>query len=382
MDLEIQLSQLVNAQLVRHLVEEESAYLFKHALTQESAYASLLLKRRREIHLRVAESFVQAYPERLDENAGVLAHHFAEGGDDVKTVEYATRAGEVAARHSANLEARSYYDLALEALSHLPGDEQNRQRRLDLALMRIAVSLRAEGPQRSLARLLEAEALALKLYGPLPAGRDDRLKLARLHYWMAQAYLHGNQLHDAVRYLEEVLAVAQTEGDEELAAIPESMLGRALAIQGHFPAAEAHLRSTVLLLGKIATNHEWFMAVGILGGTLAARGSYKAAETAGDIFAQGLAQRIWAGALAASTPVRYDEADSHLAVSLRSFESGDACLEAARTHVDWGKVFAQRGSAAQARKHLEMAAAQFKASGLEKELDGTRAVLDDVENTA
>jgi predicted ATPase len=110
MNLDTTLSQLTIAQLVRRISEEDSlngpgqgiAYLFKHALTQESAYGSLLLKRRREIHLRIAQTNAAAYPERLDENAGLLAHHFSEGGDDIKTVEYATRAGNLAAAHSAN----------------------------------------------------------------------------------------------------------------------------------------------------------------------------------------------------------------------------------------------------------------------------------------
>src|SRR5512135_2453460 len=93
-----QLEQLENVQLVRRLPEEELAYLFKHALTQESAYESILLKRRREIHRRIAGAYEQLYPERLDEFAALLAQHFAEAGDDGKTLEYATRAGNQAAR--------------------------------------------------------------------------------------------------------------------------------------------------------------------------------------------------------------------------------------------------------------------------------------------
>ncbi len=91
------LEQLETAQLVRRLPDEELAYLFKHALTQESAYESLLLNKRREIHRLVARAYEQFYPERLDEFAAVLAEYYAQVSDDAKTLEYTTRAGDVAA---------------------------------------------------------------------------------------------------------------------------------------------------------------------------------------------------------------------------------------------------------------------------------------------
>ena len=99
---------------MRRLSEAELAYLFKHTLTQETAYESLLLKKRREIHLRVAESYEHFYSDRLDELAPLLAQHYSEGGDDGKTLEYEARAGDVAARRYANAEAFVAYSHALE----------------------------------------------------------------------------------------------------------------------------------------------------------------------------------------------------------------------------------------------------------------------------
>src|SRR5712692_5136526 len=97
MKLETQITQLENAQLVRRTDDPEPAYLFKHTLTQETAYESMLLKKHREIHLRVARAYEELYADRLDEYAAVLAQHYAETGDDAKTLEYATRAGDAAA---------------------------------------------------------------------------------------------------------------------------------------------------------------------------------------------------------------------------------------------------------------------------------------------
>lgn len=113
-NLRTQLDQLENTQLLRRLTDEELTYLFKHTLTQESAYESLLQKTRRELHRRVGESYEKFYPDRLDEYAALLAHHYDAANDDEKTLEYATRAGDAAARLYANQEAKAFFLRAIE----------------------------------------------------------------------------------------------------------------------------------------------------------------------------------------------------------------------------------------------------------------------------
>ena len=81
MNLEAKLTQLERAELLRRLEQEDIAYIFKHALTQETAYQSLLLKRRRSIHRRVAETYEIIYADRVEEFASLLTHHYAEAGE-------------------------------------------------------------------------------------------------------------------------------------------------------------------------------------------------------------------------------------------------------------------------------------------------------------
>ena len=59
----------------------ELAYIFKHALIQEVAYNSLLLKRRKDIHERIAHAIEELYPDRLEEFYEMLAYHYARGED-------------------------------------------------------------------------------------------------------------------------------------------------------------------------------------------------------------------------------------------------------------------------------------------------------------
>ncbi len=126
-DLEAQLAQLENEQFVRRVDSPDLTYIFKHLLTQETVYQSLLVKRRREIHLRVAKCYEQLYSDRPDEFAALLAQHYAAAGDEAKTFEYAIRAGDAAARVYANTEAIAQYTLALQVMKNAPTRIQSEQ---------------------------------------------------------------------------------------------------------------------------------------------------------------------------------------------------------------------------------------------------------------
>ena len=108
----------------RELIREKSRtpqlnYMYKHILTQEAAYGSLLLARRRELHLRVAECLEQNDAEQVHE----IARHFREAQELGRAVPYLVDAGDRAAREYATQEAISYYTGALEILE----EEKNAQ---------------------------------------------------------------------------------------------------------------------------------------------------------------------------------------------------------------------------------------------------------------
>lgn len=114
-NLDAQLAQLEAAQLVRRSADDESVCEFKHGLTQDAAYDSLLRNQRRELHQLVAAIYEELYADRLDEYAALLAQHYAEAGDDAKTLVYSIRAGDAAERVYANDEAVAHYTRALRA---------------------------------------------------------------------------------------------------------------------------------------------------------------------------------------------------------------------------------------------------------------------------
>src|SRR5207245_1578672 len=114
-----QLDRLCQSDLIRlHAPLPERTYIFKHALTQQAAYASLLHKERLTIHRLVAQCYERLFAGRADDIAPILAFHYAESGDDLKTVEYATTAAEQATRRFAVVEASLQCQRALQALTH------------------------------------------------------------------------------------------------------------------------------------------------------------------------------------------------------------------------------------------------------------------------
>ncbi len=108
------LAQLTRAELVRLLQDAEVTYIFKHALVQDIVYAALLKNDRQHLHRRVAQTLEFESRNDLDANAARLAQHYAAAGDDAKTLEFAKRAGDRAARVYALPEAVTYYTQALE----------------------------------------------------------------------------------------------------------------------------------------------------------------------------------------------------------------------------------------------------------------------------
>jgi class 3 adenylate cyclase/tetratricopeptide (TPR) repeat protein len=114
-DLRTDLDELERHDLIRGAGRApRPRYTFRHALTQEAAYGSLLVKRRRAIHRRVAQTLEAANADRLEEVAPLLTAHYGEAGEDEATLRYAALAGDAAARLYANAEAESHFRAALD----------------------------------------------------------------------------------------------------------------------------------------------------------------------------------------------------------------------------------------------------------------------------
>ena len=97
----------------------ELSYMFKHALTHDVAYSTLLKDRRKALHRIIGYAIEELYADRLPEHYETLAHHYCEGEDWPKALDYLAKAGDKASAAYANQGALGYYARALEVCETL-----------------------------------------------------------------------------------------------------------------------------------------------------------------------------------------------------------------------------------------------------------------------
>ena len=273
LSVEADLTHLAREELIRERARlPETEFMFKHALTQEVAYQSLLSPRRRDLHRKVGEAMAAIYSARLGEVQGIIGEHFIKGEAWAQAVDHLVAAGDAAARFFAYAEASLYYTQALTALSNLRENAEDRSRRVDVIWRLASVSF-AVDPTHNLERLQEAEPVARELL-EADSATASRLRMTRVQYWIGRIHFMRGDHRDAIQYFKQVLAVAQEIGDADLAALPSSVIGRALAMQGRWGQAEPLLAQAVAPLEKVANWYDWVATVEFLAAARAIRGNY------------------------------------------------------------------------------------------------------------
>jgi oligopeptide transport system substrate-binding protein len=113
--------------LTRHLVHQHSShargrsisssqYDFTHDKIRAVVYHAAGSERRQMLHWRVGEALERLSPERIEEQAGLLAHHWEQAQEPEWATEYLLRAGDQARLVYAHQEAIDYYQRALAYL--------------------------------------------------------------------------------------------------------------------------------------------------------------------------------------------------------------------------------------------------------------------------
>jgi class 3 adenylate cyclase/tetratricopeptide (TPR) repeat protein len=114
--------ELIGADLVLEAApgeRREGRYRFKHAVVQEVAYSTLLLRRRIELHRRVAAAYETVLGEGVKDFLPALAHHYLLGEVPEKAAEYSWKAAERATAIHAHVEALQLAEQALELYEKL-----------------------------------------------------------------------------------------------------------------------------------------------------------------------------------------------------------------------------------------------------------------------
>jgi class 3 adenylate cyclase/tetratricopeptide (TPR) repeat protein len=140
------LDQFTKAELIFRRGDPPAAiYTFKHALVQDAAYSSLLRTRRSEIHGTIANAIEATFPDTVQAQPEIVAHHFTEASLFDRAIPMWEQAGHNAAQKFANTEAIRHFNKAIELLASLPDDEAKNRRELSLQINLAPVYMAAKG---------------------------------------------------------------------------------------------------------------------------------------------------------------------------------------------------------------------------------------------
>ena len=219
----------------------EVEYIFKHALTQEVAYNSLLIERRKLLHERTAQAMEEVYRHRLEDHYSELAYHYSRSGNTQKAIDYLQLAGQQAVQRSANTEAITHFNIALELLTTLPDTPGRTQQELNLRVIVGPALIATKG--YAAPEVEKAYDRARELC--LQVGETSRLFPVLWGLWAF--YYTREELRKAHELAEQLFTLAQHAQDPAWLLEAHTALGATLHCLGEFVSAREHAEQTIAL---------------------------------------------------------------------------------------------------------------------------------------
>jgi class 3 adenylate cyclase/predicted ATPase len=251
--LQASLAQLVDAELLYQRGRPPHArYRFKHALIQDAAYASLLRSTRQQVHRRIAQVLEETFPDTVETQPEVLAHHYTESGMYEPAVAYWQRAGQRAIARSANVEAMRHLTRGLEVLALLPETIQRTHQELDLqiALGRAVMAAQGFSAPESERVHLRARDLCQQL--------GDTTRLFSALYGLWRYYVTACKLDLARETGEQLLSLAQHLNAPVLLVGSHAALAVTCTFLGELARARSHAEHGMRLYDQHACDPSQF----------------------------------------------------------------------------------------------------------------------------
>jgi predicted ATPase len=212
----------------------QSTYIFKHALTQDTTYQSLLKSTRQKYHRKIAEVLAKDFPEMVEMQPELLAHHYTEAGVNEQAVGYWLQAGKRATQRYANVEAINYLSKGLEALMTLPDSLERSHHELDLQTTLGPVLMSVKGfasldTERAYSRSRE---LCQQL--------GETSQLFPVLYGLFRFHMVRVELQATRELAEQLFSLAQRLQDPALLLEAHRVMGQTMFWLGEMASARAH----------------------------------------------------------------------------------------------------------------------------------------------
>ena len=213
----------------------DSTYVFKHALVQDAAYGTLVRSKRQQLHSRIADALEEGFPETVETQPELLAHHLVQAGLTERAIGYLRKAGQRSIGRSANAEAIRHLTQALELLQSRPAGPARTRAALGLEVMLSQAMIAGYGyAARETAEIL------LRAKGHIDDQTDPSQKLTILYGIWACHYVGGEvarQTGAAAEFLRE----AERHNDPAALCVAHRIIGTTYLTKGEFTAALPHL---------------------------------------------------------------------------------------------------------------------------------------------
>ena len=202
----------------------EPEYAFKHPLTQEVAYHAQLAERRARVHGAVARAVAELYPDKLDERAALLAHHWEGAGEPLEAARWSRRAAEWV--RASNLgEALRHWQNLRAFLARVPPSPERAQLAIEGCIQLLELGWRfGISAEEAAALFAEGESLA--------RGSGDLGALAMLVNAYGVLRSHFGSAEDFVEAAREATRLAERTDDAGLALATGTRLVIALIASG------------------------------------------------------------------------------------------------------------------------------------------------------
>jgi TOMM system kinase/cyclase fusion protein len=242
--LQHELNRLVEAELLyQRGLPPQATYTFKHALIQDTAYESLLRSTRQGYHRRIAEVLVDRFPEIVETQPELLAHHYTQSGLNDQAVAYWYKAGQQAIARSANREAISHLKKGLEVLETFSDASERARQELSLltTLGPLFMAVRSYGAPEVERTYRRAQELCQQL--------EDQAHLFPVWVGLWSFHLVQGNYQSTREIAEQLVVLAQSQQDTSLLMEAHFVRGTTLHWFGELVTACRHLEQSIALYG-------------------------------------------------------------------------------------------------------------------------------------
>ncbi|WP_432470510.1 adenylate/guanylate cyclase domain-containing protein [Amphritea sp. HPY] len=225
--------------IYQRLAFPEIEYTFKHALIQEVAYGSMLKKKLKLLHERIAAAIEILFEGRLENYFKQLAYHYQCSGNKEKAIMYLYEAGQQAMKQSTTIEAIRHFNAALELNRCMPYCSKQEQQELAIKLSMATAQVESQGYAARIVKDTLTHALNLCR----KVGNNDQL--FRILLGLRNFHQVRGELLQARELSVRLIQLAQDEHNESLLMEAHRAMGSTCLPLGELGLAREHLERVV-----------------------------------------------------------------------------------------------------------------------------------------